>query len=193
MKLIGIFAGVGAGKSLVLSYLARRGYDILEADKIAHTCYEKDMLGYIKIRELLGDAIVDANGDLDRQKMAQILYKDRELLNKVNQIIHPMVWNHIKRYADNKKNEYGLIFVEAAIIPGDISLYDRIWYIQAKRSVREERLSIHRGYSKEKIKDIIENQSSEEEYRQIASDIIDNNGDIQTLEKNIDRALEKIV
>lgn len=193
MKLIGIFAGVGAGKSLVLSYLARRGYDILEADKIAHTCYEKDMLGYIKIRELLGDAIVDVNGDLDRQKMAQILYKDRELLNKVNQIIHPMVWNHIKRYADNKKNESGLIFVEAAIIPGDISLYDGIWYIQAERSVREERLSIHRGYSKEKIKDIIKNQSSEEEYRQIASDIIDNNGDIQTLEKNIDRALEKIV
>lgn len=193
MKLIGIFAGVGAGKSLVLSYLAKRGYDILEADKIAHTCYEKDMLGYIKIRELLGETIVDVNGDLDRQKMAQILYKDRELLNKVNQIIHPLVWNHIQRYAESKENESGLIFVEAAIIPKDISLYDRIWYIQSERSVREDRLSMYRGYSREKIQDIIANQSLEEEYKKIASDIIDNNGDIQTLEKNIDKALNKII
>lgn len=193
MKLIGIFAGVGAGKSQVLSYLAKQGHDILEADKIAHICYEKDMPGYLKLRELMGDTIVDANGDLDRQRMARILYKDRELLNRVNQIIHPMVWNYIRRYADGKKNESGLIFVEAAIIPDDLSLYDRIWYVQSDRFVREERLSLYRGYSSERIKDIIANQSLEEEYRQIASDIIDNNGDIQELEKNIDRVLEQIV
>jgi dephospho-CoA kinase len=96
MKIIGITGGVGAGKSQILSYLNVR-YEafVLQADQVAHQVMEPGEAAFISLVKLLGASVLNEKGEIDREKMATMIFSDHSLLCKVNQIIHPAVKNRI--------------------------------------------------------------------------------------------------
>lgn len=180
-----LLGGIGSGKSLALEIL-RDKYcaNIIEADKVAHFLYEKGQRGYSALVKLFGENILDNEKNIDRKKLGDILYFDKEKLEEVNSLIHPMVMDEIK-----KRLKGGLNVVEQAPLPDGSIDYDDIWYLYSDMDVRVERLILSRGLERERIMRIISKQPTEDEYRSFANRIIENNGDMKELETGLREAL----
>ena len=192
---IGIFGGIGSGKSLVLNIL-KNDYAayVIEADKKAHELYEIGEDTYKKLVELCSKKILNPDKSINRKVLADLLYNDKELLAKVNSIVHPRVWERIEKEALEKQKEFSYVVVEAAILPDKkYDIYDETWYIYSDEATRRKRLKESRAYSDKQIDIIIEKQASEEEYCRFAERVIENNSSPEQLKYRIAMAMEDIV
>ena len=198
MRIIGITGGVGAGKSEILSFI-RKNYpsEIYLADEVAHKIKEKGQPCYEQLVELLGRDVLKADGEIDKAKMAEIIFADEKILQRVNEIVHPGVKEYILtkiKEAEEKKN-VGLFFIEAALLieAGYETMVDELWYIHADKEIRKKRLRENRGYSSEKIEQIMKSQLSEEEFLKKCDFIIDNSGKIEDSYIQIQNKLRGLV
>ena len=193
MKIIGITGGVGAGKSEVLNFIAGR-YDatVVEADQVGYLAMQPGKEAYEPVAELFGPSVVKEDQTLNREKIAQIVFEDRQLLEKLNAIIHPAVKRYIRRAIQMEQEAGTEIFVvEAALLIEDKydEICDELWYIYADENVRMHRLMKNRGYSVEKIRGILANQLSEEEFESHCDFEIDNSGDFQDTVRQIEQRM----
>jgi dephospho-CoA kinase len=204
MRIIGITGGVGAGKTLVLSYIETHyNCRVIRADEVAHLLYEPGRECYVKIVELLGERILgsEMSGNyrkIDKQRMAQVIFDDRELLNKVNNIVHPAVREYITEQIELERSRgiLDFLFIEAALLIEEHynEITDEIWYIYASKEVRRKRLMENRGYSDGKIDNIMSGQLSEDEFRKYSQAVISNNGDLEKTYSEINKLLgERLV
>lgn len=194
MRVIGITGGVGAGKTAVLSYIsAHYNCRVLLADEAAHQVKEKGQPCYQKLVALLTEDILDKDGEINKQKMAEKIFASGELLAQVNELIHPAVKQLIlDTIAEEKqKRQHDFLFIEAALLieNGYLEILDEIWYIYAREEVRRKRLKEARGYTDEKISAIMEKQLAEEEFRSCCSVVIDNSDSLTASCEQIDRKL----
>lgn len=193
-RLIGITGGVGAGKSEILSYI-RKMYkaEIYLADEVAHKVKEPGEVAYGPLVDLLGKDVLQEDGFIDKGKMAEKIFADKKILEKVNGIVHPAVRffleDAIAKARENGETEW--FFIEAALLieAGYKEMVDELWYIYAEKSVRVKRLKDSRGYSDEKIKAIMEKQLSEEEFRRECDFVIDNSKTLEHAYRQIDERL----
>ena len=193
MKIIGITGGVGAGKSEVLNFIAGR-YDatVVEADQVGYLVMQPGKEAFEPVAELFGPSVVKEDQTLDREKIAQIVFEDRKLLEKLNAIVHPAVKRYIRRAIQMEQEAGTEIFVvEAALLIEDKydEICDELWYIYADENVRMHRLMKNRGYSVEKIRGILANQLSEEEFESHCDFEIDNSGDFQDTVRQIEQRM----
>ncbi len=195
MHFIGITGGVGAGKTEILQYI-RQHYkcEIYLADEVAHQVKRAGTACFARLVELLGEEIVSADGEIDKAVMADRIFSDAGLLEKVNAIVHPAVKEYLlEKLALAKENpKLELFFVEAALLieTGYGQLVDEMWYIYADEEVRRMRLKEARGYQNDKIDRIMESQLSEEEFRKSSDFIIDNSGTLADTYRQINKKLE---
>lgn len=194
MKVIGITGGVGSGKSALLDYIGRKyKCRIILADEAAHKVKEPGQPCYKKLVSLLSAEILNEDGTIHKGKMAGKIFESKELLAKVNQIIHPAVKEMILAEIAKAKKEgtVNFFFLEAALLIecGYLNLVDEMWYIYAGEGIRRKRLGESRNYSDEKIDAIMKAQLSEEAFRQHCAVIIDNSGDLEEAYLQIDRKL----
>lgn len=194
-----VFGGAGSGKSLLLDILKKKYKAfVIEADKTAHELYEPEREGYNAVIKLLGRNILNKDGTLNRKAMGEVLYKNTELINKINELIHPMVWESIsnKIRAIKQRNENSLIIVEAALIPEDKrelkNMFDSYWFVYADKKIRRKRLKESRNYSDERISDIMEKQPLTKDYIKFCDVLIENNSDCEELEKKLEGLLFRL-
>lgn len=197
--IIGLTGGVGSGKSTVLEILKEKyNAHILEADKIAYDLMLPGMFSYDEIVKEFGNEIILEDGLIDRKALAGIVFNDKEKLNKLNTIVHPQVKKEIERQIKEiqEKDKDAIIVLEAALLieAGYKDICDMFWCVYTKYPIREERLINSRGYTKEKIKEIVNNQLSEEEFAKESQYLIDNsksfNDTLKQIEKIINTLLE---
>ncbi len=194
MKVIGVTGGVGAGKSTVLNYIQEScNCRIIFSDQVANDIKLKGQSCYEPIVELLSDEILGEDGEIDKKKMAAKIFSDEKLLKQVNEILHPAVNNYIFGEIEKEKSRKILdyLFIEAALLieNGYDKVVDELWYIYADEDVRRARLKASRGYSDEKIDDILKGQLRDEEFRKYADFVIDNSGDENDTKRQIDLKL----
>ena len=195
MRTIGITGGVGAGKSELLAYI-EKNYNsrILLADTVGHLVKEPGQPCYEKLVALLGKEILSPDGQIDRKAMAERIFADPELLEQVNGMIHPAVETYILEqiHLEQMRGTLDFFFIEAALLIecGYEDKVDELWYIYADREVRARRLKASRGYSDEKIQEIMDSQLSEEEFRRHCQVVIDNSGSLQDAYRQIDEILK---
>ena len=138
----------------------------------------------------LGTSFLNADGSIDRKKLAELIFKDKESIEAMNSIIHPMAWREIQYAIDHSDKE--LVAVEAALFDEEHnSMFDEIWYVYTDRENRIRRLMESRGYSREKCLSVMANQVSEEEYRRQADHLIDNNGTVDGIRTQIEQILKE--
>ncbi len=196
MRIIGITGGVGAGKSEILSYI-RQHYacKIYLADEVAHKIKEKGKPCYEQLVQLLGRGILADDGQIDKGKMAEVIFADGEILQRVNEIIHPQVKQYLlERMKEAEKDScVELFFIEAALLieAGYQSIVEELWYIHADKEVRRMRLQQNRGYSPEKTERIMNRQLSEELFYKNCNFVIDNSGKIEDSYKQIREKLKE--
>lgn len=179
MLVIGITGGVGCGKSRIMEYLKEHcNCRIIMADDVGNKVKEPGQKCYLQIISLLGDSILNEDKTIHKNRMAEIIFSDPSMLEKVNQIIHPAVEEYILKQIEEekKKKEIKVFFLEAALLieAGYLQYLDELWYIYSEKNIRINRLKMSRQYSDEKIAGIMAGQLSEEEYKKYADVCLDN-------------------
>mgnify|MGYP002509765416 FL=1 len=198
MKFIGITGGVGAGKSEILSYLAKRpGTRVMLADEIAHDLMKPGTECYNQIQSVFaGEDIFLPQGGLDRGKLAEVIFSDDAKRTAMNAIVHPAVKRYVKETAERERTEgrIRLLVLEAALLIEEHydEICDELWYIYTREEIRQQRLADSRGYSPEKVRQIFASQSGEEVYRAACRVVIDNNGTVEEAFAQIDRAISNM-
>ena len=181
MRVIGITGGVGAGKSTILSFLEKDpSMKVVRTDETAHKLCEIGGSCYEPLIDILSREVLASDGTIDRKKMAAKIFSDKDILSRVNDLIHPAVKEYVLNDIEKEKNTgvYNWYFLEAALLieEGYDKICDELWYVYADQNVRRERLKASRGYSDEKIDSIMASQSSDEVFRKYCAHTIDNSG-----------------
>lgn len=185
MKFIGITGGVGAGKTQILSFLAKQpGVRVMLADEIAHELMEPQTECFKRLQaEFAGEDLYQPDGSFDRQKLAAVLFSDQKKRERLNAIVHPAVREYViqQKNLEKQKREISLLVLEAALLIEEHydEICDELWYIYTSRENRRERLKASRGYSDARVDEIFASQLTEEAYRRHCSVVIDNNGTIE--------------
>lgn len=193
MKVLGITGGVGSGKSLVLDCLETEfGACICQMDETAKLLQKRGTKCFREIVRHFGEEIVGPDGELNREKLAGIVFSDEDQLEALNEIVHPAVLEHVKCEIDRKSAEgIRLYVVEAALLSDTFRiLSDELWYIYVREDVRRERLKASRGYTDEKITRMIASQPSEEQFRAACDVVIDNSGEFEETKRQIGERLK---
>lgn len=199
--ILGITGGVGAGKSTVLAYLAKKyGARILELDRVAEmlqrpggACYEnmlKLLRAYAASSGREEDILLE-DGSFDRSAVASLVFGDRKLLGQLNGIIHPAVREYVEAQIRNVSPQE-LTVIEAALLLEERydEICDEIWYIYASEEARRERLKKSRGYTDDKITGIMNSQKSDAYFREHCAFVVDNSSDdVENTFKQIDKGL----
>lgn len=179
MKVIGITGGIGCGKSTVIDVL-NVNYQcyVINTDFIAAELMKKDQKAYQKVVEYFGEEILQEDGEINRKKLANRVFKSELDLLKLNSFTHPIVREEVLLQIEQQRNlgKNQLIIVETAL-PYEARLKDYcddIWYVTASLEIRRERLKTSRNYSDDKINDIFNKQLSESAYRDFCNHVIVN-------------------
>ena len=190
MRVISITGGIGSGKSEVLKILKEEfGAEVIVADQVAHQLMEQGKKGYRRVVELFGTSFLHSDGSIDRQKLSDLIFRDKVFVEKMNSVIHPMAWKEIQYEIDHSDKK--LVVVEAALFDKEHNaMFDEIWYVYADRELRIGRLMENRGYSREKCMEIMENQASEDEFRAMADQVIDNSKTVEDLRVRLNELLK---
>lgn len=193
MKILGITGGVGSGKSSILQFLSEEyGAVLCEMDETARQIQRRGTSCHEKIVSAFGTEILDDQGELNREMLAEIVFASREKLERLNAIVHPEVIEAVKKKIKESERENCRLFVvEAALLP-DVGreMCDELWYIYTDEKVRRERLKRSRGYTDEKITHILASQPAEEKFRAVCRTVIDNSGNFEDTKKQIGEKLK---
>ena len=195
MRIIGVTGGVGAGKSTILEYFTTHyNSRVLVADSIAHMLMTKGKQCYERLGEEFGNDIFDEELNIDRKKLADIIFSSEEDRLKVNSIVHPAVKQYINAEIQKEQalGEIDLLVIEAALLLDDKyeEICDETWYIYSSEDSRRKRLKESRGYTDEKIDGIFNSQMSDETFRKKCKVVIDNDGPVEETYSQIDEKLK---
>ncbi len=184
MKVIGLTGGIGSGKSRVANLLLKEflAY-VIYTDDIARDQMKKGGCSYEQVVKHFGTKILDENGEINREKLAKIIFQQEELVKLLNSLTHPNVHQEVLRQIEEvrrKEKKYSSIIVETALLfeAGYQDFCDEIWYVHAKRVDRIKRLKESRGYTEDKIDSIMRKQKSEEFFLKNSTVIIENGNDV---------------
>ncbi len=195
MKVIGMTGGIGCGKSAVCRYLEKEYHaQIIYSDQVAHELMEPGTDCYRRLRELFGEAYLLPDGHLDRKKIGDAAFKDPQLIARMNEIVHPAVWDEIvSRINRAKESGTELVVLESALLVGSSyrALCDEFWNVYADEETRIQRLIQSRDITREKAENIMARQHSETQFREGCDFTLDNSGDFPETEREIDRRLAK--
>jgi len=169
MKVIGLTGGIGSGKSTVSRFLAELGAVIIDADKVGHEAFKPDTGVWREVVEVFGRQILTPGGDIDRKKLSEIVFGNVELLARLNQIMHPRIYDMVKAQLE----EYRRRGVEVVVLEaGWTSFVDEVWVTVAAEFTVLSRLQERVGLVKEELLARIRSQLSSEERIKCADVVI---------------------
>ncbi len=185
---IGLTGGIGCGKSTVARLFAERGVSIIDTDSIAHALTATGGAAMPMIVDTFGPQFQQADGALDRAKMRDQVFSDPAEKRKLEAILHPMISQQCAVAANQATGVYLMFDVPLlAQSPTWQAKVDRILVVDCPLDVQVTRVMARNGLAREQVMSIIANQASREQRLALASDIIDNQGEIALLLPQINR------
>lgn len=166
---VGITGGIGSGKSTACKVFKLLGVPVFEADFVAKSLVNSNSSIRNGLITLFGRDIYDAKNNVDKKRLAEYIFNDDNLLEKVNNIIHPEVRNEFNFWKDSQEHPY--VIHEAAILfeSGFYKMMDYTILVSAPEKFRIERVTKRDGISANLVRKRINNQFTDEQKRQLAS------------------------
>lgn len=193
-KIIGLTGSISTGKTQVSNYLRNRGEKVIDADLIAREVVDLEPVKE-KIKEAFGEDIYK-DDELNRKALGEIVFRDKEKRQVLNEIEHPEIYKII---LEEVKNSKGRVFVDIPLLFESQHLnekygldFDEVWLVyvsretQVKRLIKRDRIS--KGYALEKIN----SQMSVEDKKIMADVIIDNSGSLEKTFKQVEENLKRL-
>ena len=188
MKIIGLTGGIGSGKSTAAKILAEFGAKVIDADKVAHEVFNPGTEGLQVVVETFGEGVLDSNGEIDRKKLGEIVFRDSSALATLNEIIPPRAYELTKSQLEEfRKQGVEVVILEVILLveAGWDHLVDEIWVTVSSEDTVVKRLQESRGLTKEEILTRIHAQTPNEERIKYADVVIENDGSHEELKKKL--------
>ncbi len=194
IRIIGLTGGCGTGKSTVAGLLAEKGGYIIDADKLTVDLQKPGAAAYTEIVKWLGEDFLNPDKTLNRRKIAEFVFQNKEALRKLNYIVHTKVSEEIKSSVAliEATHSEGFIVLDVPIPVerGFLDTADVIWVTSANDDLRVERLMERMGISEHEAVSRINSQMSNREYEALADVVIENEKGIEELRRKVEEALE---
>ena len=189
MILIGLTGGIGCGKSEVSRLLEKRGAVIVDADLIVRELQQPGAEIFRRMVEMFGDKVLAADGSLDRAAVANEVFKDTEILGKLNLLIHPVVRRVMNERVENYRDTDKVVVLDIPLlVENPREGLDGILVVDLDPQIAIERIVDQRKMSIDDAKARVSRQSSREQRLAIANHVIDNSGDRDALAKKVETA-----
>ena len=192
---IGLTGGIGSGKSTVSQYLAELGAIIIDADKVGHEAFQPDTEAWHEVVAAFGKQILTPGGEIDRQKLGEIVFAHPDSLSRLNQIMHPRMYDMIEaRIEEYRRQAVAVVVIEAAILieANWTPLVDEVWVTVAPEDMVLERVKKQRGLAENQVLARIRSQLSVEERTKHADVVINNDGKLDEMKVKVREQWERL-
>ena len=188
-KIIGIGGFIASGKSILLDFFREKGAICIDADEVVSGLYDKGRDGYVKMVNFYGEKFLDENGRINRQKIIDEIFNDKNKIQILNNMIHPLVYNEINKLIHGVKED--LIFIEASYFEKERlgGLIDELIWIDCDIEKIKERVSKNYSFKPLELENILSMQKRPEiiKYR------LSNNGNIKEFLSQAEGVWEKLL
>lgn len=188
MKEFGLTGGIGSGKSAASERLVALGAGLVDADATVKSLQRKGMPVFEEIVSHFGDEVVGDDGELDRPKLAAIVFNDADELKKINEIVHPAVRKDMASQREALGDTHEIIVLDIPLlIEGKPIELAGIVVVDVPTELAIERLVAYRGFELADAQARIANQTSREKRLERADFVIDNSGTLDDLDSEVAR------
>ena len=194
MLKIGLTGGIGTGKSSVTEAFQSLGAAVINADLLGHDAYLPGTIGFEEVVTEFGQEIVGSDGQIDRKKLGPIVFSDSSKMDRLNEIMHPLIRDLIEeRLVTLESNQNKVAVVDAAILieAGWKSLFDEIWVVISDREEVINRLGVRNGLSREDALKRIDSQMSDNERIEHGDVVVENTGSMEDLQTRVNSLWSK--
>jgi dephospho-CoA kinase len=175
---VGLTGGIASGKSTVAEMFAELGVPVIDTDLIAREVVEPGQPALAEIRGRFGERMINADGNLDRAAMRELIFADDEARRDLEAILHPRIGAETRRQAEVVGGLYQLIVVPLLTESALLDFVDRVLVVDCDEERQVERLLERDTETIEQARRIVSSQASRHDRLSIADDVIDNNGDL---------------
>ena len=180
MFLIGLTGGIAAGKSIVASLWESLGATVIDADVLARDALAPDSAGLKTVAEAF-PGVVDASGELDRKKLAAIVFSDVAKRKQLEAIVHPIVQSEAKRQMSEASSKI-VVYVVPLLVEADVNHpFDAVVTVEAPEKEQVARMVKHRGMTEAEAIARIKSQTSPAHRANRANYILNSNQDLELL------------
>lgn len=184
---LGLTGGIATGKSTAVAIFKKYGFPIVDADIIARQVVEPETEGLKAIQQAFGKEVIQANGSLDRKKLAAIIFSNDKKRVMLNELLSPFIRNEIMRQIQEKSQLSNLVVVDIPLLyeGGYDQVVDKVAVVYIPESVQQSRLMKRDNLTQLEAEKRIASQWSIEEKKAKADFVFDNQGNHEELEQQI--------
>ena len=192
MLIVGLTGGIGAGKSTVANMFAQLGALTIDADQLAREAIEPGTSGFDEVVAEFSSKVVK-NGEIDRKKLGSIVFKDGDKRKKLEAIIHPRVQAALARKIKSLSPGDVLVYeIPLLVETGAAEKFDYVITVESEIELRKERL-LKKGLYISQIEKRMASQASEEARTSVADSVIRNDGDEDSLLRQVENLWESVL
>ena len=194
MKLIGLTGGAGSGKSTVAAMFRDLGAAVLDADEATHAVYAPGTEGFDAVLAEFGPAYV-RDGAIDRQRLGELVFHDRDALRRLNAIVHPRVRQWMAdRTAEAVEGGANVVIQDVPLLfeNGLQGLFSKTVLVYASPAAQLERLVRQRGLSGDRARSIVAAQMPIDEKRALADYVIDNGAELDDTRRQVEAVWARV-
>ncbi len=189
MLVVGLTGGIGSGKSLAAQFFAELGALVIDADQLARDAIERGSDGFDQLIATFGDSIL-TNGLVDRRALGDLVFRDKDAKQKLEEIIHPIVRKEFEEAVQSLTDGEILIYeIPLLFETKAMERFDYIVSIEANLELRKERL-LKKGLRISEIESRIASQATRDERVSIADQVFENNGSEDELLRSVENLWE---
>ena len=187
--LVGLTGGIGSGKTLAASFFKEFGAYVLDADLICRELVEPGKPAWNEISKIFGEEILDPSGNLDRKKLARIVFENKKKKIELEEILHPRVFESekLKYESIRKKHPKALVIVDAALLieSENYKNMDKVVVVDSDEKTRINRIQARNKMSLDEVVARMRKQMPGEEKKQYADFILENSLDKDKLREQV--------
>jgi len=197
--IVGLTGGIGTGKSTVSRKLRERGYPVIDLDVISREVIEYPEVIDELVRNFGNEILENQNNtsgkkSISRNKLRQTVFKEEKKVSVLNSIMHPPIVKEMRRQIEELRKSYKTVFVEVQLL-FEAKLekeFDIIVLVYADKKTQLERVLKRDGRSEGEVQQIINAQMDMTEKRRMSNYIIENNGNSEMLDLEIEKFIKKL-
>jgi dephospho-CoA kinase len=189
MIVIGITGGIASGKSTVSRMLSELGAVVIDADKVGHEAFCPHTEAWRKVVAAFGKAILGQNEEIDRSKLAQLVFNDPKALKRLNRIMHPLMHEIVRQKIEAQRNQgVEVVVLEATLLIEAkwTDLVDQVWVTITPEAAVVNRLVSQKKFTEEQAMARIKSQTPIAQRAKNADVVIENDSDMNSLRKKVE-------
>ena len=184
--ILGVTGGIGSGKSAATQWFESQGIQVVDADIVAREVVEKGQPALQKIQQAFGDWVLQPDGSLDRRALREYIFQNPEARQTLEKITHPAIRQSIIQQLQKPRSAYVILVSPLLFETNQHELVNHTLLVDASEQTQIQRASQRDGQNQEQIQKIIAAQMPRERKRELANDVVFNDGLLEHLHQQLE-------